>query len=310
MSETQNSEWKAEILLLVTVLIWGLNFGISKWALVRVPPLVFNAVRFTLSLSVLAILFFRMSSWKQEWTEFVRHPVRLIAMGLLGHFVYQFGFIQGLFYTTSGNAALILASTPLWTAISGRLTKTEQLNSAGWLGLLTSLVGTVLIVLGGERSIDFSSDTLLGNALVLGGSVAWGTYTMGSRSFLGTYSPVGFAFFTLLAAVPFLWIVAIPVLGNWSEPLGNYLDWGAMLYSGVLSVGLAYIIWNVAIKQVGSSHTAIYSNLVPIVALVNGLILLGEPIFLSQIVGGSLVLGGLILMRRGRRIARATTMLN
>ena len=68
--------------------------------------------------------------------------------------------------------------------------------------------------------------------------------------------------------------------------------------SGGLSTGIAYLLWNLAVHHVGPSQTAIFSNLVPFVALLAAFVLLGDPITLLQLAGGVLIIGGLVLMRR------------
>jgi drug/metabolite transporter (DMT)-like permease len=74
--------------------------------------------------------------------------------------------------------------------------------------------------------------------------------------------------------------------------------WGGLLFSGGLAVGLMFVLWNQAVRRVGSSNTAVYYYLVPVVALVAGVVLIGEPITVLQIVGGGLIIGGLALVRR------------
>ena len=66
------------------------------------------------------------------------------------------------------------------------------------------------------------------------------------------------------------------------------------------STGLAYYLWNLAVRRVGPSQTAAFSNLVPFVALVAAFLLLREPITLPQLLGGVLIVSGLVVMRRGR----------
>ena len=73
--------------------------------------------------------------------------------------------------------------------------------------------------------------------------------------------------------------------------------WFAIAFSGLLSTGLAYSLWNLGIRQVGPSHTAIYTNLVPVITLVSSMWLLGESVTLWQLSGGVLVLAGLVVMR-------------
>ena len=78
--------------------------------------------------------------------------------------------------------------------------------------------------------------------------------------------------------------------------------WGIIVYSGGLSTGLVLALWNNAVNHVGASHTAAYGNLVPLIALSASYVLLGETVKPIQIIGGAAVIGGLLILRRIRRM--------
>jgi len=104
-----------------------------------------------------------------------------------------------------------------------------------------------------------------------------------------------------MIALPILWTLGWSDLDqvNWAEVTPTV--WAAIVFSGGFSTGIAYGLWNVAVQRVGPSATAIYNNLVPVVALASGVVLIGERVTLYQLLGGTLILGGLLLMRRARR---------
>jgi len=71
----------------------------------------------------------------------------------------------------------------------------------------------------------------------------------------------------------------------------------ALVYSAVLSICVAYVIWYVGIRELGSARTAVYSNLMPVVAMVTAVIWLGEPVGVGKVAGAALVLAGVALTR-------------
>ena len=73
-----------------------------------------------------------------------------------------------------------------------------------------------------------------------------------------------------------------------------------LLYSGVLSTGLAMPMWSYGVKCAGAAHATMFQNLSPIVAVVAAWLILGEALSADQAIGGSLILGGLFIMRRAR----------
>jgi drug/metabolite transporter (DMT)-like permease len=95
--------------------------------------------------------------------------------------------------------------------------------------------------------------------------------------------------------------IGVPYLDTVAWPAVDLWVWGAIIFSGGLSTGLAFAIWNTAVKNVGASNTAVYSNLVPFIALLGGALFLDEPVAWIQVVGGVLIIGGLFVMRQRRR---------
>ncbi|MDX1530298.1 MAG: DMT family transporter [Rhodothermales bacterium] len=297
-----SSDRRADLALALTVLIWGANFPIIKVALAPMPPFVVNAIRFTFSAIALGGVFW----WQQRrsavsfWEPLRARWWTILGLAFLGYVVYQLGFIVGVDLTSAGSAALILASVPIWTAIISRVLGLERLAPAGWLGLLVSLGGTVLVITSGRA--DFTGDTLEGNLLMLGAAVLWALYTTLSRPVLDSgISASGLAFFGILVSLPALYGLGFVALDGveWAEV--DLKVWGALLFSGAGSTGVAYWFWNVAVKQVGPSQASAWSNLVPVVALVSGLVLLGEPVTRFQVLGGALILAGLYILRRARK---------
>ncbi len=302
MTHTSTQKWRAEAALLITILVWGLNFPVVKAVLEIMHPHVLNALRFVVSALVLGAFYVihRRRLGLPLWQPLREHFVVLGALGILGFVLYQFCFIVGLNHTTAGNAALIMASSPLWTAVVGRVFQTEQLQGASWFALFVVLIGTLVVVIGGASAVDLSSQTFIGNLIMLTAAVFWGAYTAFSKPVLRVISATGISFLSLLFALPFLFGLAIPYYAatDWGQV--RAIHWLAILFSGGLSTGLAITIWNTAIGTVGASNTAVYGNLVPLVAVGFSVLLLGETIFISQIAGGALVIGGVLVMRRAR----------
>lgn len=295
-------DWKTETGLLFTVLVWGINFPILKSALGVMHPHVVNAFRFAISASVLGAVY--MIQQRQNGITLKetvrRHGKQIVALGMLGYILYQLSFILGISNTFAGNAALIMSSAPLWTASIGHLAGSERLNGGAWVGLAICLTGTAVIVFGGSQAIDFASSSFAGNLLMLLAAAMWGAYTAFSKPVLKHLQPSTLAFLGLATALPFLLSLSIPY---WEEVVWSHVDawvWLAILFSGSLSTGITIIIWNSAIKKVGAAQTAAYNNLVPFVAVLASFLILDEHIAVVQVLGGGLIIGGLILMRRAR----------
>ena len=294
--------YKNDALLLFVVLVWGINFPILKAALAVMHPHAINVFRFLVSAVVLGGLYVvRSDTWSAGFFAPLRtHALQIVTLGLLGYVLYQISFIVGVDHTTSGSAALIMAASPLWTALLSRIAGYELLSKQAWLGLTISLIGTGLVVAAGAGDVNFGG-SLFGNLLMLLAAVLWGAYTAFNKTVVHDVSPTGATFFGILVALPFLFGVGVPYFDTVPWEQVDLWVWGAILFSGGFSTGLAVAIWNTAVKNVGASNTAVYGNLVPLVALLGGVLLLDEAITWAQIAGGTLIIGGLLVMRRARR---------
>ena len=305
MSTPERPGWKAEMGPMAVVLIWGLNFIIMKAVLAVMHPHAMNALRLTVSFAVLGLLHLRLRNTAPA-TLSPRHIRRIAGTGLVGYFLYQIAFIIGLSRTTAGSAALIMASAPIWTALIARFMGFETLRRLSWIGLVTTFVGTIVIVSAGSQHVDLGTDVLTGNAVMLGAAFLWGSYTALNRPLLAEVRPVTLTFYAVAVSLPALLVVGTPYLVevDWSSV--PPAAWAGIVISGALSTGLATALWNTAVRTLGASHTAAYGNVVPVVALLGSALLLGEPVFPGQIVGGVLIIGGLVLLRRSRRFYPAS----
>jgi drug/metabolite transporter (DMT)-like permease len=291
----------ADLLLLLVVLVWGTDFAVLKWALADMHPHVANALRFVVSASVLGIVYL-LRCWRQGTPVF--GPVRsrwrtVVLLGLLGFGGFPAALMVGLEATTAGTAALIMTTNPIWTAVLGWVLGTEQLGRGGWGGLLVALAGAGLVIAGGAADGALGEGgTLFGNVMMLLAAVLWGSYTALTKRLVDRASPLPITFFGVLAALPLLLGVgaAYESTVSWSAVDGWAV--ASLLFSGGLAVGLMFVFWNQGIRRVGSSSTAVYYYLVPVVALIAGAVLLGEPITVVQLAGGGLIIGGLVLVRR------------
>ena len=79
----------------------------------------------------------------------------------------------------------------------------------------------------------------------------------------------------------------------------SVVTWFTIVYSALFALCIAYTIWYAAVREIGSARTSIYSNLVPVVAMVTAVVFLGEALALRKLVGATAVLAGVVLTRVG-----------
>ncbi len=283
-------------LLLLTAVVWGVNFSVVKFALAEIPPLAFNSVRF---LAVILTVGVASRAWGVRWRFRRRHLPYLVGLGLLGNATYQLLFIYGAAQTTADNAALILSTVPVWVALVGSLVKMERVAPIGWLGGGLSFFGIALIILGGDRNAEFhfGGATLLGDVLVLIATFCWAAYTLLVRLAVRHYRsmPVT-SFCTTVGAVPLI-LIGAPELTALDWQQVSIGAWVSAVFSGISSIGIAYFLWNYGISRLGSARTSLYSYLVPVIGLVTAWLWLGETLTPQQGWGALLAMAGVVLAR-------------
>lgn len=283
-----------EFALFILAIIWALNFTVVKASLQTIDPFTFNAIRFLFAAAVIWFFFLRQGGHLKIHKGDVP---KLLAIGFLGNLVYQVLFIIGIDFTFAANAAVMLGTIPVWVAVFSHFFSDEKMTLIKLTGVLAACLGIAGIVAGGENKLSFSSATFTGDIIILCAAMAWGGFTFISKSFLGRYTPLQFSTIMVTIGAVMLFLVGIPGMLSldWSQV--TYGAYGGLVYSGMLSIGLAYIIWNYGIQQVGAVRTSTYQNLVPVFGAVFGFILLDESMTGLQLFGSSGVIAGIILAR-------------
>jgi drug/metabolite transporter (DMT)-like permease len=282
-----------DLLLLLMVTIWGANFSVIKLALREFPQVPFNALRLLLASAVfLTVLAVRRPSTGVRLTR--GDWQRLALLGLVGHLLYQLCFLAGVARTSVANSSLIFGCTPVAVAVLSAIAGHDRLTAPRIAGAILSLAGIYAIV--GPRAA-ISTDTLMGDVLVLGGMLCWAVYSVAAQPLLSRHSPlvvtgwsmaIGTAFYLLVAAVPMRDT-------DWASISG--FSWLLMAASSLLALAVAYMIWYTAVQRIGSARTSIYSNLTPVIAMIVAALWLGESVSVAQLMGAGLILTGIAVTR-------------
>ncbi len=278
--------------MLLVCLIWGLNFSITKSAFAVFPPLAFTAIRFAIASALLVPLVRRIEGGDDPPPAGALR--RLIVLGVVGNTLYQLGFISGLARTSASNSALILASMPSIVALLAAALGLEPVRPRVIGGILVATAGVVLVVL--ARKGGLGQGQRAGDLLTLGAVFCWAAYTLGLRSLPPGLTPLRVTMVTTVAGAPGLMLAGAPDLVRMDWGRVGPAGWGALAYATLLSLVLAYLIWNRSVQVVGPSRTVIYMCLTPLVAVAGAAVMLGERPRPLQAVGAALILAGVLLV--------------
>jgi drug/metabolite transporter (DMT)-like permease len=278
--------------LSLMVVVWGVNFAVAKHALGQFDPLAFNAIRFCIaSAMVFGVL---VVQGELAWPE--RSDVlRVVGLGVLGNVIYQGAFVHGLALTPAGTASLILAVSPVMTALFSALAGHERPGWRTWGGAAVAIAGVALIT-GTGISLGTRREAI-GDLILICAAAAWAAYTVSARSMVRKYGSVRTTAWTLWVGAVGLLLLGSPALAHQDWGRVTPLGWGALVFSGLFAIGLAYLIWYRGVERIGNTRTAIFGNLTPVVAMVAAAVLLHEQPSHWALLGAALTLGGVMIVR-------------
>ena len=280
---------KSDLLLLTTAAIWGFAFVAQRVGMDYVGPFTFGGIRFALGAVVLAPFAVRASAghgYGQGDNGTFAFQLRggLVAGILLfgGASLQQ----MGLVYTTAGNAGFITGLYVVLVPILG-LFVGRHTNAGTWTGALMAAAGLYLLCVTDTFSIS------RGDLLVLFSAFLWAGHVLlidrlAPRTQVLALAAIQFAVcagLSLLVAVVFETI-------TWQAIISAL--W-AILYGGIMSVGIAYTLQVVAQKNAHPAHAAIFLSLEAVFAVIGGWTLLDETMSLKALCGCALMLAGVLV---------------
>lgn len=278
--------------ILVSV-IFGLSFLFTKGALDYLGPYQLLALRFLAAALVMTAL---------RLTRVIHIRLKgrplgaVLLLALFEPVIYFICETNGVNLTTTSEAGLMISTIPVVVTIAAALFLKEIPSPLQTVSIVISVVGVVLIALGGG-GVSFSGKAL--GLLVLGGAaVAAGGYNVLARSATLTFAPAeityvmlwsGAAFFTALSV--FVHPAGQGIQDLWAA-LSHAPAWTAVLYLGVLSSVVAYFCLNYVLSKIEASRSAVMANLVTVVTVAAGVVFRHEPFYWYHFVGGILILVG------------------
>jgi len=285
----------ADLLLLVTVVLWSFNFTVVKYALTHGwEPLSYSSVRFALG----AVLFSAITFGREGTFRVERADVRLMVVAAaLGIWLNQLSFTYSVSLTTAATAALMFGTMPIFVALAAQALGLERLHLRHWLATTLSFSGVALVALGSTGGL---SGDLGGILLGLGASFTWAVYSVAIGPLMQRYSPYRISAFTLLVGSVPLVLSAIGQLASQDWGSLEALAWAAFVYSLLFSLVFTNITWFTAIDRVGAARASLYVNLQPFLGAFFALVVLSEEMGSLQVAGGLVIGAGIVLARNAR----------
>ncbi len=279
------------IFTFTTIAIWSVAFVSNKALLAYISPIENMILRFSIAYLLLLLLY---PHFRKPYC--LRDEIRFFLLGFLGIFVYFLLENFALKFTQATNVGLYMGALPLFTALFAHfLTKDERISKNVIVGFLVAIVGIALILFDG---VGFKV-RLKGDMLAILAAVVFALYSVVLK-----LAPKGYHYIVITRKSFFYGIILMLLYFIITGRVFHYQSltipvvWINILFLGVLSSGLAFILWQQGIERIGAMSASNYIYLVPLITAVTGIVALGEKLTLKMVVGAVLILIGLFIAQR------------
>ncbi len=284
------------LLLLALVAMWGSSFLLTKVAVAAIPPSTVVAGR----LGIAAVLLFgALMIAGRRLPGSGRHWLFFIAMALIGNCIPFWLISWGQQGIDTGLAGILMAVMPLVTLVLAHLfVDGERLNRSRVAGFLTGFCGIVILV-GPEAALELEGDgsALLSELAVLAGAVCYGVATIVARRRPKSDALVAASGVMIAATVI---MVPVATVNDGAQPFElSLIGASAVGLLGVMSTALATVVYFKLITLAGPSFLSLINYLIPLWAVLLGMILLGETPEWTALIALVLVLSGIALSEVG-----------
>ena len=220
------------------------------------------------------------------------------AMGAVFFGVLQFLFANALTYTTSGRAALTFMTAPFLTLALAALFRTERPTTLKVAGVIIASAGVVVAL---WQSSAAPPDAWIGDLIVLLGALITAIFSVWSNRWLRLHDPLVVVVTGVLPGTFLLFLVAQGLGAPTVSPELSTIGWLAVGFIGLFGAAVSYMLWLWALRHTTPTLVAVSLPMNPLMALLWGAVLLGEPVTAAMIGGFVLVLIGIAVTnwRRG-----------
>lgn len=284
-----------------TALIWGTTLVSTKvllnHGLTAAEIMLYRFVIAYLLLWVIHPKSYKFGGWRDEFVFF--------GTGLFGGTCYFITENTALGFTLASNVALIVTTAPIFTAILAHLLiKGEQLNHKLITGSLVAIIGVAFVVFNGHFILKLNP---LGDLLSITAAISWALYSVILKRLDKKYDIYYITrkvfLYGILTMLPFF------ILDPFHYEKGMFSDFTVianLLFLGVIASSICFILWNSALKHLGTVRTSNYIYFIPIVTLITSVLVLNERITIFAIMGTFLILFGVYYVDHGLPFRKKT----
>ncbi|MCG7336123.1 DMT family transporter [Sporosarcina sp. ACRSM] len=282
--------WIGSLFLILASSIWGGMYVVVKVVVAVIPPLELVWMRYLIALVALVIIGL---VTRQNWRIQRRHFGIIIAISLIGYVISIVTQETGTMLSTAQMGAIITSTTPAFMVLFASLILKERLTLKKAISVSLATLGVITIV--GIDDINMSS--MLGGVSLTIAALTWALMSVLIKRVPSDYSQIVVTTYATFIAFIVLTPFVIPRLPQIA--LNDLMDptiWGGLLYLGIISTSIAFLLWNRGLQMLNASSGGIFFFFQPVVGTLLGWAILGETISITFWTGSILILLGVLIV--------------
>ena len=298
MHESKNgtpdaTSWNPYIALVAAQVFFGSLPVIGKVVLKTTPAVALVGFRVALTALILAII---QSYRGRFWLQHPGDYAKLALLSLFGITFNQFLFIIGLSLTKASNVSLLAVTIPIFALTVGSIAGFAKLKGVKIIGIILAAFGVVLII--DPRNAAFSSESTLGDLLIILNSLSYGIYVATSKAVIMRNG----VFRSMMWVFLFASLICVPLGGYSLAQVGpSSIDisiWLLMVYIAVIATAAPYLFNAYALSHVDPSTVAVFVYLQPLIGFLMAVYFLGEKVDYVFGIAAGLIFAGVYLVTR------------
>lgn len=291
---SQNKIATGVLAAILATIIWSGNFIIARSVIRDIPPVTLGFYRW---LTATILLFpFVYKTFLKEIKTVKKHFGYFLLAAVTGVSMFNtFVYIAG-HYSEAINMALIgTTSYPIMSVILARIFLKEKVSLSRVIGMIICVAGILLLLSKGHLERILSLSFSKGDWWMLAAAFTFAVYNVTAKKKPAAISSVNFLFsiFSIgtVILLPF-YLFELNVKGGFEMNLPNF---SSILYLGLGASVISFLLWNIAIANLGAGRTSLFGNLIPVFSSIEAVILLNEKITPVHLISFTLIMTGLLI---------------
>jgi len=296
--------WQFVTMMLVGVIFWSLAFPCIKIGLHDLSFVNLTIMRFfVVNIVFITIILLQSKRFSKLQKQDV---IPIFLLGIIGVMTYHLGLNYGEQFISAGAASLIIATIPILILIFAIIFLKEQISFKKIFGISLALCGVIVISIWGTEDASIEIEYIYAALAVLLAAIMGAFYTISGKKLLQRYNGLSLTAYAMLfgslGLIPFINKSLFDEVATMSTT-----SWIVIIFLGVCSTVIGYVIWYVALKMKTASELSVYLYIIPVFSTVFSYFLFDDKITVLYVLGGILVIVGLIIVNTKNRIETQAT---